>query len=408
MALDPEQRKQQRQIKNKKRRKDQRKLILKLSIVLVVLFALVFGIVLLAKGCAAAKEQAEKQQDFPKTVIHIAAAGDLNVTDGVVASGGADYEFTDTFADVAHLLADADICVMNFEGNLVGAPYGSEFRSAPQGLMEALDAAGVDLLQMANSYSMKNGTAGLESTLNGIRAAGMEPVGAYASEREFQKSGGYTICTVNGIKVAFVAFTKGMERSATLLPGYENCVNVLYKDYNEGYQEVDSDKINRILDAVEKEKPDITVALVHWGSEYMDPISSSQDQIRKILQNREVDAIIGTHSHYVQKMEFDQENGKFLAYSLGDFFGDVPQAGTEYSVILDLEITRNDRTGEVKISNYSYTPVFTVSEPDRPLRVVRIAEAMEAYSAGYLDRVSEETYNKMVYALTRIEARISG
>ena len=42
------------------------------------------------------------------TVIHLVAAGDVNVTDAIVASGGAEFDYTDTFLDVAHLLADGD------------------------------------------------------------------------------------------------------------------------------------------------------------------------------------------------------------------------------------------------------------------------------------------------------------
>jgi hypothetical protein len=39
---------------------------------------------------------------------------------------------------------------------------------------------------------------------------------------------------------------------------------------------------------------------------------------------------------------------------------------------------------------------------------VRIDEAMAAYEAGYMDRVSKETYDAMAYALARIEARVNG
>ena len=42
------------------------------------------------------------------TVIHLVAAGDVNVSDAIVASGGPNYEYTETFKDVAHLLAEGD------------------------------------------------------------------------------------------------------------------------------------------------------------------------------------------------------------------------------------------------------------------------------------------------------------
>ena len=121
-----------------------------------------------------------------------------------------------------------------------------------------------------------------------------------------------------------------------------------------------------------------------------------------------MDAIIGTHPHYVQQIQFDPQAGTLVAYSLGDFIGDVPQAGSEYSIILDMEITKNHTTGETVITGYSYTPIFTVTESNRPVRVVRIREAITAYESGYLEAVSTQTYEAMKYALTRIEQRIAG
>ena len=339
------------------------------------------------------------------TVIHLVAAGDVNITDAVVASGGEGYDYTDTLLDVAHLLAEGDITVVNFEGNLCGSPYGSTSRSAPQSLAEALSRAGVDLVQLANSYSINQGISGLQATIQGVKDAGMEPLGVYADERAYKAGKGYTIKDVEGVRIAFVAFTKGMD-GMTLPKGSENCVNVLYSDYDSTYQDLDRSKINSVLDAVEEEKPDLTVVMLHWGSEYNDTISSTQKSIVSLLQERGVDAIIGTHPHYVQQMTYDPETGNFVAYSLGDLLSDGQRSGTEYSVVLKLEITKSAEG--TKITGYSYTPIFTVAERGTTLRSVRIKEAMLAYESDYLERVKDTTYEDMAYALTRIEARING
>lgn len=353
--------------------------------------------------------QTVPKQTEPTTVIHLVAGGDLNVNDATVAGGGLSYDYDSVLLDVAHILANGDITALNFEGILYGEPYGSEFGSAPQQMVRALSNAGVDLLQAANSRSISNGILGLSATLQSIRAAGMEPLGAYATSDEFRQSGGYTIRNVEGIKIAFVAFTKGMDGMA-LPEGSEDCVNLLYEDYSTHYQQVDTAGITAILDRIEEnEKPDLVVALLHWGSEYNDELSETQQEIRKLMQNHGVDAIIGTHSHYVQKMEFDPETGLFVAYSLGDFLSDAKTAGTEYSVILDLEITKDNITGATRVTNYSYTPIFSaVNEENGTIRILRIKEAMEAFDANFLDRVSKDTYDDMAYALQRIEARING
>ena len=125
------------------------------------------------------------------------------------------------------------------------------------------------------------------------------------------------------------------------------------------------------------------------------------------MLSKGVDAIIGTHSHYVQKMQFDKDAGSFVAYSLGDFLGDAQRSGSEYSVILDLEITKDTASGETKLTGFGYTPIFTVAEEGKPLKVVRIREAMKAFEDGHLNRVSQESYDAMKYALERIEKRIN-
>ena len=274
--------------------------------------------------------------------------------------------------------------------------------------MQALADIGVDMIQVANSYSIRNGLLGLESTLNGVRAAGMEPLGAYANEAEFKESQGFTIKEVDGVRLAFVAFTKGMDNLG-LPAGSENCVNVLYKDYATTYQNVAEDKINSILRNVRAAEPDYIIALLHWGSEYNDEHSATQEEIRELLFAGGVDAIVGTHSHRVQAVEFDRDAGTFTAYSLGDFYSDTVEAGTNYSVVLNLQITRDNATGETKLTDYTCTPIYNMT-PDESretaLRLVRTETAMEGFEIGIYNSISQELYDNMAYTLERIEYRL--
>ena len=407
MALDSEEFQQRRLQRQQRRKEKKRKKILIFAGVLAAV-AIIATLIVILVGVIkdAGKNPAEETTAPPTTVIHLAAAGDLNATAGVINSGGVGYDYTNTFLDVAPLLADADVTVLNFEGNLFGQPYGADF-SAPQSLMESLKKIGVDMVQLANSYSIYKGMEGLAATVNGVRAAGLTPLGAYATADEAKSGKGYTIHEVEGVKIAFVAFTKGMDGMA-LPAGSESCVNVLYTDYASTYQTVDTEGITKVLDRVNKEKPDLIIAMLHWGSEYNDTFSTTQQEIAELMQEKGVDAIIGTHSHFVQKMELDKETGQFIAHSLGDFISEGQRSGTEYSVILDLEITKNLLTGDTKITNYRYTPIFSVREEGKPLRVVRLETAMEAYEDGYIDKITPESFDAMAYALERIKARVLG
>lgn len=421
-------RREKREAQRRKQRAEAKRLRITLILAAVVLVLCTAGIVFLTgrsdspETTAAAEtrptqkptqatEPATRAQKSTKTTIHIKAAGDLNVTNTVINAGVAvgGYNYTRAFMDVASTLSDADLTVLNLEGNICGEPYGSDTTSAPRELLEGLRNAGVDLIQMANSCTINNGLIGLTSTLQSIRAAGLEPVGAFASESEFRESKGYTITQAQGVKVAFVAFTKGLGGRG-LPAGNDNLVNILYEDYASTYDKIDRTRITNILKAVEAEKPDITIALLHWGSEYNDDISDTQKSIVNLMKKQGVDVILGTHPHTVQAIEYDELAGTLVAYSLGDFFGDASRGGTNYSIILDLEITKDSSTGTTKVTNYSYTPIYTVSEvetADGYRRVVRIDKTVEAWEENYLDKVSQSAKESMVYALERIEARIN-
>ena len=433
MAIDPEELSQRRKLREEQRKKRiraQRLMILRLVIAAVVLAACGFGIYRLTQSTGEpiqttlatqpdvveteppeteAPTIARLDQEKAPVTINLVAGGDLNVTDKVIWAGqeGGEFNYTKAFMDVAPILSEADLSFMNFEGNVCGAPYGTATTSAPIQLIEALKNAGVDMLQVANSCSITNGMLGLTSTLNNIRSVGLETLGAYTTEEEFERTKGYTIVTINDVKIAFVAFTKGVG-GLGMPAGNEKCVNILYKDYYTKYQEIDRDKIETILKAAEAEKPDLTIALLHWGSEYNDTIYETQEDIVYIMQKAGVDVIIGSHPHRVQHVSYDELTGNLVAYSLGDFFGDGQKDGTFYSVLLDIQITKDYETGVTRVTDWSYVPIYTLSETecDGDRRVIRIDNAMSAYEMNFVDKVTESCYENLKFSLTRINARI--
>lgn len=421
MISDPEERKRKRQQEAAKRKASQKKLIVTLIVAAaavllcgILILAIVLGVKLNSRDSSGETtpststepvQTEQKQEDT--TVIHFAATGDLNVTQSVVESGGSVYDYTETFLDVAPVLASADLTTVNLEGDFSDYPNGQN-RSAPKSMASTLSSMGVDMIQLANSYAINQGISGLLTTIDTVQQAGMEPVGVFRDNAEYKQKRGFSLFEVQGIRIAVVSFTKGMNGDSIPGEDNENCVNVLYSDYSSVYQQINKDKITDIMKAVESQKPDITIALLHWGSEQDDTISKSQKTICQLLLEQGADAIIGTHSHLVQQIDFDPEAGTLVAYSLGDFISDGTPVEAAYSIILDLEITKDNRTGDTVISGYDYTPIFTVAEKDKPVRVVRIAEAMQAYDVGFMEAVNQTTYNAMVRALTRIEQRISG
>ncbi len=433
MAMDSDELKKRRQAREeqrKKRLRAKRLMILRLAAAVIILAACGFGIYRLTQTtgqpiqstlatvpdaveteppATEAPTVARLDQDLPPVTINLVAGGDLNVTDKVIWSGqqAGEFNYTKAFMDVAPILSEADLAFMNFEGNVCGAPYGTATTSAPVQLIEALKLAGVDMLQVANSTSIVNGMLGLTSTLNNIRSVGLETLGAYTTEEEFNRTKGYTIVTINDVKIAFVAFTKGVG-GLGMPAGSENCVNILYEDYYTKYHEIDRDKIESILKAAEAEKPDLTIALLHWGSEYNDTVYETQEDIVYIMQKAGVDVIIGSHPHRVQHVTYDELTGNLVAYSLGDFFGDGKKDGTFYSILLDLQITKDYETGITRVTDWSYVPIYTLSETecDGDRRVIRIENAISAYESNFVDKVTASCYDNLKFSLERIQNRI--
>ena len=427
--MDPRQRKQARYAKKNRRRQRRRRIAVAVLLGLVGLAA-AGGLWFLNRQEAEPAETtipshqqtqpltdtqpAETQPDKPTTgttVIHVSVAGDLNVTDTVLENAAHEngYDFSQTFLDVAPILSGADLALLNFEGNLGGGSYGTETGAAPLELAKAVKAIGVDGVQTANSAAIRQGVSGLVSTLEAFDRVGLTALGTYANADDFRRSGGYEIVEVEGIRIALIAFTKGMDNLG-LPAGSESCVNLLYKDYSTDYKKVDTDRIDKVLRNVRQEQPDLTIAMVHWGSEYNDEISTSQKKIRNQMIEGGVDIIVGTHPHLVQQIEYDPVEKTLVAWSLGDFFGDGIMAGTNYSILLDLQITRDNATGEVFLSGYDYIPIFTL-KPDQSAggghRVVRIREAMERYEQSFVGSITKEAYDDMAYALERIDKRVN-
>ena len=127
--------------------------------------------------------------------------------------------------------------------------------------------------------------------------------------------------------------------------------------------------------------------MLHWGSEYDFTVSSTQDEITELLFKNGVDVILGSHSHFVgpmKMMDVETTDGDkkqcFVAYSLGNFISSMTKQYTQESVILNLEFTKDGKTGDTTISNVNYTPLYVVDRgegAERRFEVLPIRAAIQ-------------------------------
>lgn len=376
---------------------------------------LLLALVLCASACQRSCEIAKTDAGVP-CVVKLAAVGDIMMSEDqlqAVRKSDGSYDFASVFSSVSGDLVGADLTVGNFEGNLCGDPADAATMNYPTALAKALQDVGFDVLQTANTYSMENGLSGLRSTKNVLQSCGIQTVGTFTDEDD-RAENAVTVVMVNGIRIAFVAFTKGIN-NVRLPDGTDYCVNLLYRDYDSNYSEVNRSGIAACMEEANKQNPDIIIAMVHWGSEYSEKISQTQQEIETLLLQNGADVILGSHSHIVGRMEqkkITMSDGKkksvFVAYSLGNFYCDSYDSDAQTSMILNLEFTKYT-DGTAKITGASYTPVYIADHGKGAsvrYQVLNARNAIRQYDDNYYDRVSPEIYDKLRKSIEDLSNRM--
>lgn len=374
-------------------------------------------ILLLLCACGTQQEAAESTQGpVGDSVITVNAVGDIYLTDEMLSDAikpDGTYDFMSQFSDVYACLSKADLTIGNFEGTFAGEPYGPAEGSYPDELAAALNDAGFDLLQTANSYSVYNGLAGLQRTKRVIENNGMQTMGTYSSRQDKQDN--QVACLeLDGIRVAVIAMTKGL--GGMSLPADDRyCVDLLYSDYDTDYEQIDEEGILSVIQGAEALEPDIIIASLHWGSENVSEISSSQEKIADLMFHNGVDVILGAHSHLVGEVEsrtvrLDDGTRKnvLIAYSLGDFCR-VGRGETNLSPILNMEFTKNGSTGQTTLTTYSVSSVVSMDRGSGEIDRYAVMDAdslITLYEANYYDRISKDLYNSLLSKRERLLSKM--
>lgn len=385
-----------RRLELKRKRRIQQRIV---QLVLVLILILV--VVLCVRSCAGNRAAQAEEPATPSESAAIpadgmratlAAVGDImcydqQLIDALQEDGS--YDFSDSFTAVAPYLSTADLTLGNLELNFCGPEKvyaGYPDFAAPETLSGTLSELGFDILQTANTYSIQNGLSGLLSTIQYLKDSSIQPLGTYSEASEKTAQNGVVMKTVNGINLAFMAFTKGVN-NMVLPAGAEYCVDLLYKDYYSNYLELNTEAILASVSSAKALGADVVIAMLHWGSESVSMPSVKQDELANLMFENGVDVILGSHSHIVGPMETRTvtrdgvEKEVFVAYSLGNFFSAMNEDYTQESVVLNLEFTKDDATGVTTISSISYLPLYICDHGEQaPLRyeVLPIRSAMES------------------------------
>ena len=239
------------------------------------------------------------------------------------------YNLEMIFDYISDYTASADLMVGNLETTLAGLDNGYNYSGYPQfncpdSVVDAMKAAGFDVVLTANNHSYDTRTVGLNRTLQVIRDRELSYLGTKLDTAEKD----YIIADCNGIQIGLLCYTYDTGTSdpetialngITLTKEDSKLVNSF--DYNE--LDVFYADVEENMAAMEHEGAEAVMLYIHWGEEYQLQANSSQKAIAQKLCDLGVDVIVGGHPHVVQPVELltsttDESQKTVCLYSMGN------------------------------------------------------------------------------------------
>ncbi len=217
---------------------------------------------------------------------------------------------TRVLAPVAPVLSGADLAMVNLETAITdrGSPVPGKafhFRSPPASF-DALRAAGVDVVTMANNHSLDYGSSGLQDTFGAISSSRLPVVGIGHDADEAYRP---YVATIRGQRVGILAALDWLE------PGLKSAWTAT--DSRPGLATAFDPA--RLLAAVRAARPhvDTLVVFMHWGTEQTLCADAEQSSLARRLAAAGADLVVGAHAHRVQGA--GRIGRTFVAYGLGNF-----------------------------------------------------------------------------------------
>lgn len=344
------------------------------------------------------------QQDI---TINLAAIGDImchnTQYNDAYNKSSKTYDFTHFFTNVKSELSSADITIGNLETTFAGADRGySSYPTfnTPEALGNSLKDIGIDVLSTANNHSLDKGYAGIVNTLKTLDNLEISHMGTYNSPDSQNQ---ILVKDVNGIKIAFLAFTYGTN-GIPIPSGKEYCINL-----------IDKALIVSQIQKAKEQNVDVISVSMHWGLEYKLTPNDEQKELADFLFKNGVDIILGSHPHVLEPMEkktvtLDDGTEKdcFVIYSLGNFISGQNKENTKSTIILNLQLTKHTN-GQISIDSAQYTPLYfhkNSAKDSKKYSLIDIEKNLSDYESGINKSIGGSLYNTLKAELQKIKKHV--
>lgn len=309
-----------------------------------------------------------------------------------------DYDFSYVFEDIKQYIEPCDLAIGNLETTLAGKEIGYESYptfNTPEHIAEDLKELGIDVLSTTNNHALDQKFLGISNTIDELDKVGLLHTGTFKTLEDASK---LLVTEVKGIKIGTVAYTYGTNGNP-IPKDKEYCINL-----------IDDEKIISDLQNMKKENVDLTIAIMHWGTEYELTPNEEQIRLNNLLIENGVDIILGGHPHVLQKMEKQEislpDGGKkdcFTVYSLGNFISGQRKEYTKQSVILNLSVTKHfgDKK-KISIDSVNYTPIYMFDKGgNKKYKLLDIEKEISNFENGQ-NSINSNTYNILKTELSHI------
>ena len=302
--------------------------------------------------------------------IRISYVGDLILLKQQVISAFDEkknkYDFNEMFKYTKEHFHKSDLSIGVFEGPTAGGQkkdystsnYGDGiplYLNFPDEFVEAVKNSGINFVTTANNHLLDKGIKGAMRTLDILDKYNISHIGSYRNIEE-KKNKELQIINVNGVKIAFLAYTKYVNYHLVnkLYENYNYLTSFIPNEKNKKYKEL-LQKIKNDVQKAKDSKADLIAVLLHMGTQFLHKPDNFQQKWNKIFTELGVDIILGDHPHAVQPIEFVNNNKTIIVNCPGNFANSYINKDGDATAIIDLYIDKESK----KLIGSSVIPMYT-------------------------------------------------
>ena len=207
-------------------------------------------------------------------------------------------------------LAAADLTIANLETAVTTGGRAEDktytFRTPPVAF-DALAAAGVDVVTMANNHGVDYGPEGLRDTL---AAAAKAPLAVIGIGADADQAFAPHVETIKGTRIAVLGASAFPDPTTRNYPAGPDQAGVAAA--------LDPERLLAQVRAV-RDTADLVVVYLHWGIERVGCPTQEQSSLAHDLAEAGADIVVGSHAHILLGAGRLDGYDTFVSYGLGNF-----------------------------------------------------------------------------------------